>query len=87
MTNKIKQVDFSGLIYDLISMGWSERAIANRAGVTQPAISQLKSGKSKRPLYPVGVELVRLHKEEIAALDKRRDRTPVDDEPESVGKK
>lgn len=54
-------------IKEMIDAGASQRDIATLCNVTQPAISQILSGKNATPNYTLGTELVRLGK-----LAKRR---------------
>lgn len=72
MSIKTLKTDFQRIISDLVAVGWSERALARKFGVTQPSISQLKTGRTKQPKYDLGAALVRLHKEEMIALDERK---------------
>jgi len=72
MSIKKQKKDFQRLIIDLIAVGWSERALAIKFGVTQPSISQLKTGRTKQPKYELGAALVRLHTGEMIALDERK---------------
>ena len=43
--------------------GWSQAKIAERIGVTQGYISQLKNGVRSEPKYGVGQKLIALHTE------------------------
>ena len=72
MSIKIPSTDFKRIIIDLVSVGWNERALGRKFGVTQPTISQLKTGKTKQPKYDLGAALVRLHKEEMTSLAERK---------------
>jgi transcriptional regulator with XRE-family HTH domain len=57
-------------IESLIAKGWSQQAIADAVGCSQPTINRIKSGVT--PLWPVGTALIDLAKRERA---KRRQRT------------
>lgn len=55
-------MDWPLLITDLEKSGLTQQEIAGKSGCTQPYVSQLKSGRRKRPDYQRGQALVDLHK-------------------------
>ena len=61
--------NFQRLIRDLIQRcGFSEAAIGECVGVTQPAISRLKLTPGAEPRWSTGDALIRLHKKEMRKL-------------------
>lgn len=62
-------MDWKSLISELEAAGKTQAVIADKAGCSQPYISQLKSGARKRPEFTVGQALVEMQKK----LPKRRE--------------
>lgn len=56
------------IITDLEALGITQREISLAAGVTQGAISQLKTGRNKDTTYSVGSVLIALHQQCCADL-------------------
>lgn len=54
-------MDWKLVIGDLEDSGLTQREIAEKAGCSQPYVSQLKSGARKKPKFDVGRALVDLH--------------------------
>lgn len=56
-------MNWSALISELEARGLTQAEIANRAGCSQPYVSQLKAGARKRPHFEIGQALVAMHKQ------------------------
>lgn len=63
-------MDWKAVISALEGAGLTQSEIAEKAGCSQPYVSQLKSGARKSPDFEVGRALVDMH----AKLPKRRRR-------------
>ena len=55
-------MDFPTLLKELRDAGMTQVEIASAAGVTQPTISDLASGKTKKPSFDLGNKLQELHR-------------------------
>ena len=53
-------MDWPATISKLLKNGWTQVRLAEQCGCSQSTISDLASGKTKHPSYPVGKELERL---------------------------
>jgi len=58
-------MDLKQLIEDLRSAGWTQAQIADRAGCSQPTISELASGVTGKrgPSFRIAAAIVALHQE------------------------
>ena len=61
--------DFRKIIIDLNAAGLSDREIARRTGVTQPAISRMRNKRGVDPRYSLGHALCELHTEIVERRD------------------
>lgn len=52
--------DWSELIKQLISIGYTEESIADHVQTTQPTIHYLKTGKTQEAKYSTGAAIIRL---------------------------
>lgn len=72
MITEYTDPDFSALINDMIAAGLSVKEIAAYVRVTQPAITRIKNGYVRQPLYGSGVRIVQLHRLEMKQLRRMR---------------
>ena len=56
-------MDWIALISRLRQRGWTQQGIAAEVGVTQPTVSELATGKARRPSFDVGAALKKLDDE------------------------
>ncbi|BDD90892.1 hypothetical protein PanNE5_03320 [Pandoraea sp. NE5] len=58
-------MDIQQIVLELIDAGWTQKAIADRLGCSQPTISDIAHGRvgKKRPAYKIVVGLENLHAE------------------------
>lgn len=54
-------MDWKRLIAELSSRGWTQSEIAKRVNASQPAISDLASGRTRMPAYDIGAALIGFH--------------------------
>lgn len=54
-------MNWQAILTDLRERGWTQQLIADRIGASQAAISDLSSGKTKKPTYALGRALELLH--------------------------
>lgn len=55
-------MDWKKLIADLMAAGITQPQIAKRCGCSQATVSELATGVTVQPRYPLGAALVALHK-------------------------
>jgi transcriptional regulator with XRE-family HTH domain len=56
-------MDWKQLLTDLAATGMTQQQIADRCGVAQSTISDLRRGATNRPSYELGAKLVSLRAE------------------------
>jgi transcriptional regulator with XRE-family HTH domain len=56
-------MDWTQIIGDLEDSGLTQKEIAERAGCSQPYVSQLKRGQRKSPDFQIGQALAQLHEQ------------------------
>jgi len=60
-------MNWQKIIDDLVSLGMTQADIAKKIGVSQPTVSNIKSGNIRDLLHSNGCALVRLHKRTLRA--------------------
>lgn len=63
-------MNWQKIIRDLTDFGLTQADIAEKIGVSQPTVSDLKNGNIKEPLHSKGVALVGLHKRMSRRINK-----------------
>ncbi len=62
-------MDWKKIISDLMRAGLTQKAISEKSGLSQPAISDLHTGKQRTVTWEVGETLRALHKVHCANLE------------------
>lgn len=63
-------MDWQKIVIDLVSLGMTQAEIAEKIGVSQPTISDLKNGNIKEPLHSKGCALIGLHKRMLSRINR-----------------
>lgn len=64
------------ILFDLKSIGITQEQIQQETGISQPFLSQLKTGKRKKLQYETGLKLTEFHKKHQNQIQKLK--TPSD---------
>lgn len=58
-------MDWKQLIADIVATGITQPQIAKQCGCSQATVSELATGVTTQPRYPLGAALVALHKRKV----------------------
>jgi predicted transcriptional regulator len=58
----LRRMNWSAIIKDLNSRGWTQALISERTGIAQSAISEMLNGKRSNPRFVAGQALLDLHR-------------------------
>ena len=64
-------MELKAIIGELLAAGWTQARIAEKAGCSQPTISEIASGTTENPRFRIAAALIDLHRKECG----RRRRT------------